>query len=124
MTWRRIKLYLIGVGLGLLVSLLLLRGRTFDACSPQGRVTAQIASIKTLQIDSVVLNKMNAANLGTDTLRARLANGRVDFDRSQAQKEPCREYMVEFDHAGKHLEAYIQVCSRDSTAKVLYLEGL
>lgn len=122
MTWRRIKLYLIGVGLGLLVSLLLLRGRTFDSCSPQGRVTSQIATIKTLEMDSVVLNKMRAINLNTDTLRARLAEGRVDFDRSQAQKEPCREYMVEFDHSGKQLEAYIQVCTRDSIAKVLFLE--
>ncbi|HTF06073.1 MAG TPA: hypothetical protein VK826_18715 [Bacteroidia bacterium] len=124
MTWRRIKLYLIGVGLGLLLCLVLFRGRTFDSCSPQSRVTAQIASIKTIEIDSTLGKKMLAINLPADTLRARISRGDVDFSRSQAQKEPCHEYLVKFDHAGKHLEAYVAVCAYDSTAKLLYLEGM
>lgn len=123
MTWRRIKLYLIGVLLGLLLTLLLFKGRTFDACSPEGRVTAQIGTVKTLEIDSVLLAKMNTIQLSPDTLRSRLARGKVDFGRSQAQKEPCREYLIQFDHSGKNLEAYVQVCLKDSTAKLLYLEG-
>lgn len=123
MTWRRIKLYLIGVVLGLLITLVLFRGRTFDSCSPEGRVVAQIASIKNFEIDTVILAKMKTNNLSADTLRARIARGNVDFNRSQAQKEPCREYLVRFDHAGKNLEAYVSVCSQDSTAKLLMLEG-
>lgn len=124
MTWRRIKLYLIGVGLGLLLILILFKGRTFDACSPEGRVTAQIAAIKSLEIDSVLLSKMNAIQLSPDTLRARISHGNIDFSRSQAQKEPCREYLVEFDHSGKQLDAYIQLCLKDSSAKLLFLEGM
>lgn len=124
MTWRRIKLYLIGVGLGLILCLIMFRGRTFDACSPTGRVTEQVSRIKTFEIDSTLTAEMNAANLSVDTLRARLATGDVDFDRSQAQKEPCKEYLIEFNHAGKQLEAYVKVCIADSTATLLYLEGL
>lgn len=124
MTWRRIKLYLIGVGLGLILSLILLRGRTFDACSPAGRVTEQVSGIKTFEVDSTLMAKMNSVNLPVDTLRSRLAHGDVDFGRSQAQKEPCHEYLIGFDHSGKHLEAYISVCIADSTATLLYLEGI
>ncbi len=124
MTWRRIKLYLIGVGLGLVLCLILFKGRTFDACSPGGRVTEQISGIKTLKIDSTLLTKMNTVQMNADTLRKRLANGKVDFGRSQAQKEPCHEYLIEFDQSGKHLEAYISVCIADSTATLLYLEGM
>jgi hypothetical protein len=124
MTWRRIKLYLIGVGLGLLLCLVLFRGRTFDACSPGGRVTEQVSGIKTLKIDSTLLAKMNTIELSPDTLRTRLAKGDVDFGRSQAQKEPCHEYLIGFDHSGKHLEAYLSVCIADSTATLLYLEGM
>jgi len=124
MTWRRIKLYLIGVGLGLILCLILFKGRTFDACSPTGRVTEQVSLMKTYAIDSVLLAKMATINLSVDTLRVRLANGTVDFNRSQAQKEPCREYLIKFDHSGKQLEAYVKVCVADSTATLLYLEGM
>lgn len=123
MTWRRIKLYLIGVGLGLLITLVLFRGRNFDSCSPEGRVVAQIASIKTLEIDTTIASKMKANNLSVDSLRAHIARGNVDFNRSQAQKEPCREYLVRFDFAGKNMEAYVSVCSQDSTARLVMLEG-
>ncbi len=124
MTWRRIKLYLIGVGLGLIICLIMFRGRTFDACSPGGRVTEQIYLMKTIEIDSTLLVKMKSVNLTPDTLRTRLANGKVDFGRSQAQKEPCHEYLIEFDHAAKTLQAYVKVCVADSTATLLKLEGI
>jgi hypothetical protein len=124
MTWRRIKLYLIGVGLGLILCVILFKGRTFDACSPGGRVTEQIAAMKSLEIDSVLLQKMASVQLTPDTLRKRLSNGKVDFGRSQAQKEPCHEYLIGFDQAGKHLEAYVSVCLSDSTATLLYLQGM
>lgn len=124
MTWRRIKLYLIGVGLGLILCVLLFKGKTFDACSPGGRVTEQISGIKVLKIDSALLARMNTVQLSADTLRKRIANGKVDFGRSQAQKEPCHEYLIGFDHSGKHLEAYISVCIADSTATLLLLEGM
>jgi hypothetical protein len=80
--------------------------------------------MKTYAIDSVLLAKMATINLSVDTLRVRLANGTVDFNRSQAQKEPCREYLIKFDHSGKQLEAYVKVCVADSTATLLYLEGM
>lgn len=123
MTWRRIKLYLIGVVLGLLLSLILFKGKSFEGCSPQSRVTQQISAMKELEIDSVILVKMDSAQLTVDTLKARMARGEIDFGRSQAQKEPCHEYLIGFDHSGKHLEAYLQLCLADSTAKLLYLEG-
>jgi hypothetical protein len=124
MTWRRIKLYLIGVGLGLIICLIMFRGRTFDACSPGGRVTEQVYLMKNIVIDSTMQAKMNSINLSPDSLRTRLANGKVDFSRSQAQKEPCHEYLIEFDHTGKTLQAYVKVCLADSTATLLYLEGM
>lgn len=105
------------------MTLVLFRGRTFDSCSPEGRVVAQIASIKTFEIDTAISAKMLTYNLSVDTLRAQIARGKVDFSRSQAQKEPCHEYLVRFDYAGKDIEAYISVCSQDSTAKIVLLEG-
>lgn len=123
MTWRRIKLYLIGVLLGLLLSLILFKGKNFEGCSPASRVSTQLASIKNLEIDSVLLKDMNSIQLSPDTLRSKIASGEIDFSRSQAQKEPCREYLIGFDHSGKKLEAYIQLCLADSSAKLLYLKG-
>jgi hypothetical protein len=124
LTWRRVKLYLFGVGLGLLITLVLFKGRNFESCSPASRVTEQISLVKSIQIDSALLNKMTAASIPQDSLKAWLSRGEIDFSRSNTQKEPCREYLIRFEYSGKPLEAFLSLCLKDTTAQLLMLDGI
>lgn len=124
LTWRRVKLYLFGVGLGLLITLIMFKGRNFESCSPASRVTEQISLVKKISIDSVLGKKMQAAQLSHDSLKALIARGDIDFSRSNTQKEPCREYLIRFEHKGKPLEAFLSLCLKDTTASLLMLEGI
>lgn len=124
LTWRRVKLYLFGVGIGLLITLVMFKGRNFEACSPASRVTEQISLVKSIQVDSVLSKRMSDAKLLKDSLKAILSRGEIDFSRSNTQKEPCREYLIRFEHAGKPAEAFLSLCLADTTAQLLMLEGI
>ena len=124
LTWRRVKLYLFGVGIGLLITLVMFKGRNFESCSPASRVSEQISLVKTISVDTVLAKRMKAAQLSPDSLKALISRGEIDFSRSNTQKEPCREYLIRFDHHGKPVEAFLSLCLKDTTASLLMLEGI
>jgi hypothetical protein len=119
MTWRRIKLYMIGFGLGIILCLILFRGRDLTACTPGRRVTMLISKSKELTADSMLLCKMKCEGISLDDVRSAILQGEVDFGRSQPQKEPAHEYFVTTNIKGKKLEMYFAANMIDSTVAIL-----
>jgi hypothetical protein len=119
MTWRRVKLYMIGFGMGLLLCLVLFRGRDLTACTPQRRVTMLISKAKTLDADSTLLCKMKCEGITLDDIRKEIVTGEVDFDKSQPRKEPNHEYYVKLSVKGRPLEMYFSTNMTDSTVTLL-----
>jgi hypothetical protein len=119
MTWRRIKLYLIGFGLGTLLCIVLFRGRDLTGCTPTRRVTTLIATTKSLSADSSLLCEMKCQGITLDDVRKAIVAGEVDFDKSQPRKEPAHEYLVNVNVKGKQLGMYFSTNMVDSTVHLL-----
>lgn len=119
MTWRRIKLYLVGFGMGLLLCLILFRGRDLTGCTPTHRVTALISASRSLTADSSLLCKMKCEGFTLDDVRKAVLTGDVDFGRSEPRKEPAHEYFIRLTVKGKPLEMYFATNMQDSTVKLL-----
>lgn len=127
MKWgRRLKLYLIGFGLGLIMCWLFFfrngKGRDMGGWTPNNRVTRFIEKVKVFEMDSSLICKLNCEGISVAELRKTIGDsGIVDFDKSQAQKEPCHEYDIKANLKGKEMEFYFSACMNDSTAKLIYV---
>ncbi|MBI3512207.1 MAG: DUF4258 domain-containing protein [Bacteroidetes bacterium] len=123
MNWaRRIRLYLTGFGFGLIIVWLTFfhnGHRDYGGWLPSNRVMTFLSLIKKIDVDSSLLCKMKCEGFTMDDVKKSFADGKVDFDKSQAQKEPCHEYDVKLTIKGKAREIYFSTCVKDSTAKIL-----
>ena len=122
--WRRFKLYLIGVGLGLIVVWIMFSQSDRPSWTPEGRVLLFIDSshqsfseralcqLKCLEIDSVRLSEIQS-------------NAQVDFSESNTRKEPCPVYQLNSTIDNKNYHLSWEVCENDEEAELLgiQLEG-
>jgi len=125
MTWgRRIRLYLIGFGLGLiLVWIVFIKNgnRDLGGWLPGSRVTKFITFSKKIDADSSLLCKLKCVGITIDDIRTATATGDVDFGKSDTHKEPNHEYDINVTVKGKKMEIYFSENMTDSTAKILYI---
>ena len=84
-------------------------------------MTSFIQKAKKLDADSSLICKLNCEGMTLEDVRKSAGAGEVDFDKSQAQKEPCHEYDIKVTIKGKPMEFYFAACMTDSTAKLLYV---
>jgi hypothetical protein len=123
MTWgRRIKLYLIGFGLGIFICWLMFfrnGGRDLSGWLPGSRVLKFIALSKNIDADSSMRCKLKCEGITTDDIRKATIDGDVDFGKSQTDKEPYHEYDVKLTVKGKAMEFYFATNTKDSTARIL-----
>ncbi len=125
MTWgRRIRLYLVGFGLGLIICWIIFfknGNRDLSGWLPGSRVTKFISYSKKLNADSSLICKLKCIGISIDDIRKATATGDVDFGKSDTHKEPDHEYDVNIKVKGKPLEVYFSENMIDSTAKILYV---
>lgn len=123
MKWgRRVKLYLIGFGLGIFICWLMFfrnGNRDLSGWLPGSRVLKFIALSKKLDADSSMLCKLKCAEISIDDIRKATLTGDVDFGKSQTDKQPDHEYDVKLTVKGKQMEFYFSTNTKDSTAKIL-----
>jgi hypothetical protein len=125
MTWgRRIRLYLIGFGLGLIICWIMFfknGNRNLSAWFPGSRVTKFIALSKKLDADSSLICKLKCIGISLDDIRKATETGDVDFGKSNTHKEPDHEYDVKVTVKGRQMEIYFSENMRDSTARILQI---
>ncbi len=123
MTWgRRIKLYLIGFGIGIFICYMMFfrhGSRDLSGWLPGSRVMKFIGLSKTLDADSSLTCKLNCAGISMDDIRKATVDGDVDFSKSQTDKEPNKEYDVKLKVKGQQLEFYFSTNLKDSTVRIL-----
>ena len=123
MTWgRRIKLYMIGFGIGIFVCWIMFfrnGGRDLTGFFPGPRVLKFISFSKKLDADSSLLCKLKCAGISIDDIRKSTVTGDVDFAKSNTHKEPNHEYDVKLTLKGNQMEFYFSFNQEDSTAKIL-----
>lgn len=123
MTWgRRIKLYLVGFGIGIFICWLMFfrnGGRDLSGWLPASRVLKFIALSKTIDADSSMLCKLKCKGISMDDIRKATVEGDVDFGKSQTDKKPNHEYDVKLTLKGQPMDVYFSTNTVDSTVKIL-----
>ncbi|MEC5395158.1 hypothetical protein [Bergeyella sp. RCAD1439] len=93
---RKLKFYFIGFIPGLLLVFFILnkKGATCSGYLPNSRVIAETLS-KDFTYTETFQNQMQTIGINEKFLKDHLiTKGEIDFKRSQAQKEPCPEYLL------------------------------
>lgn len=119
--WRRFRLYMIGVGLGLIAVWVMFSQSDRQSWTPEGRVLLYIDSshqsyseraicqMKCLQLDTAeVLNIQKLAN--------------VDFSESNTRKKPCPVYLLNSTIENKRYHLRWEVCENEEEVELLAIQ--
>lgn len=116
--WRRLRTYLIGVGLGLLIVYLIFGDRELNSWTPQKRVLTAIDSsevtISERAICQLTCLKMNEADWKKVQQKAS-----VNFSESSTKKKPCPVYKLESNYLDSDFVLMWKVCEKDEKVDLL-----
>ena len=118
---RKLKFFLIGLIPGLML-VFFIRNKKGASCSgylPNSRVIAETLSKKMIYTPDfsgqMKLNKIDEKFL-KDSI---ITKGSIDFERSQAQKKPCPEYLLTYPKKNPKYEIGFEKCKENATFKTL-----
>ena len=118
---RKLKFFLIGLIPGLMLVFFILnkKGASCSGYLPNSRVIAETLSKKMIYTPDfsgqMKLNKIDEKCL-KDSI---ITKGSIDFERSQAQKKPCPEYMLTYPKKNPKYEIGFEKCKENATFKTL-----
>lgn len=118
---RRLRLYLTGVFLGLIVVWFMLfrnRDRDLDAWLPKERVLQELVS-NPLTYSQVGQCFMNCHGITDSAIVQLLREGEVNFGASKPREEPCKVYAVE-SPASATDRIRVDFAACDSSTVILY----
>jgi hypothetical protein len=115
---KRLKFYLIGVGIGTLMVLFMFGGRDDIQCAyfPNARTLKNIGE-KELFASDLANCQYQCAGYDSTAIGNLLKAGNVDFDKSETKNDSCNVYYISSEFEGKPIVAYFQNC--DSIATIL-----
>ena len=114
--WRRLKFYLIGFGLGMLMVSIMFKGRA--GCKMPGTIKREELHSQDIQFTKHVMCRMKCRNINTADLARVLIHGSINYDKSNAQDKPCGTYAVEGNAAdGRELRIVVADC--DTISKLV-----
>ena len=115
---KRLKFYLIGVGLGSLIVFGMFGRRNDIQCSyfPEARTLKNIGEKELLASDKASC-QYTCAGFDSIVIKDLLIAGDVDFEKSETKNEGCHVYYISTELDGKNVVAYFENC--DSTATLL-----
>ena len=118
---RKLKFFLIGLIPGLILVFFILnkKGASCSGYLPNSRVIAETLSKKMIYTPDfsgqMKLNKIDEKFL-KDSI---ITKGSIDFERSQAQKKPCPEYLLTYPKKNPKYEIGFEKCKENATFKTL-----
>ncbi|REC47797.1 DUF4258 domain-containing protein [Chryseobacterium pennipullorum] len=118
---KKLKFYAIGFIPGLLIVFFILnkKGASCSGYLPNSRVIAETLS-KEFTYTEEVKNAMNAYKIDEKFVKdSIITNGKVDFDRSHAQKKPCPDYLIIYPEKKPAYEITFEKCEENVTVKTL-----
>ena len=114
---RKLKFFLIGLIPGLMLVFFILnkKGASCSGYLPNSRVIAETLSKKMIYTPDfsgqMKLNKIDEKFL-KDSI---ITKGFVDFERSNAQKKPCPDYLLHYPEKNPRFEITFEKCSENAT---------
>ena len=118
---RKLKFFLIGLIPGLLLVFFILnkKGASCSGYLPNSRVIAETLS-KEMVYSPAFSEEMKLNNVDEKFLKdSIITKGSIDFERSQAQKKPCPEYMLTYPKKNPKYEIGFEKCKENATFKTL-----
>ncbi|AZB01962.1 hypothetical protein EG359_21265 [Chryseobacterium joostei] len=109
---KKLKFYAIGFIPGLVIVFFILnkKGASCSGYLPNSRVIAETLS-KEFQYSEEFHNEMILNNIDEKFLKdSIITNGKVDFDRSHAQKKPCPDYVITYPEKNPRFEIHFDKC--------------
>lgn len=118
---KKLKFYLIGLIPGLIIVFFILnkKGASCSGYLPNSRVIAETLS-KDFRYSDSFKNDMNAYKIDEIFLKDNMiTNGKIDFDRSHAQKQPCPDYLLIYPKENPSYEITFEKCEETVTLNSL-----
>lgn len=118
---KKLKFYLIGLIPGLILVFFILnkKGASCSGYLPNSRVIAETLS-KDFKYSDEAKNAMQALNINEKFLKdSIITNGKIDFNRSQAQKKPCPAYLLMYPEKSPKYEITFEKCEENMTLNSL-----
>lgn len=122
--WKRIRIYLVGVLIGSLVSFAFFKGRGCDAWMPSNRVTEMLNQNAIITNDTI-LCKMKNNKITIADIQRLVVNGDVNFAESKTKGNP-QIYVLEGENVvGEKYKAYFETSKTNHDHDTIsYLVGL
>ena len=118
---KKLKFYAIGFVPGLLIVFFILnkKGASCSGYLPNSRVIAETLS-KEFKYSEEVKNAMTTYKIDEKFIKdSIITNGKVDFDRSHAQKKPCPSYLLTYPEKKPSYEITYEKCEETVTVNSL-----
>ncbi|KAB1229634.1 hypothetical protein [Chryseobacterium viscerum] len=118
---KKLKFFVIGFLPGLLLVFFILnkKGASCSGYLPNSRVIAETLS-KEFKYSEDVKSAMTTYKIDEKFVKdSIITNGKVDFDRSQAQKKPCPNYILTYPEKNPSYEVSFEKCEEEVTVNGL-----
>lgn len=118
---KKLKFYVIGLIPGLLLVFFILnkKGASCSGYLPNSRVIAETLS-KEFQYSENAKSEMSTYKINEKFLKdSIITNGKVDFDKSNAQKKPCPDYVLVYPKENPKYEITFEKCEETVTVNSL-----
>lgn len=118
---KKLKFYLIGLIPGLIIVFFILnkKGASCTGYLPNSRVIAETLS-KDFNYSESFRDSMNTYKMDEKFLKdSIITKGKIDFDRSQAQKKPCPSYLLIYPAKNPTYEITFEKCEETATLNSL-----
>ncbi|MDR2235673.1 MAG: hypothetical protein LBE92_06085 [Chryseobacterium sp.] len=118
---KKLKFYLIGLVPGLLIVFFILnkKGASCSGYLPNSRVIAETLS-KDFRYSEDFKTGMSTYKIDEKFVKDSLiTQGKIDFDRSHAQKKPCPDYVLLYPEKNPLYEITFEKCEESATLNSL-----
>lgn len=116
--WRRFRLYLVGVGLGLLLSWIFFARGERPSWTPEGRVLLTIDSSQQYFSQRAEC-QLKCLEISAEDLSQIQNVAEVNFKESNTRKEPCPVYHMKSEFKEDELQLIWEVCKEDERVELL-----
>ncbi|MBD3905790.1 hypothetical protein NAL32_06660 [Chryseobacterium sp. Ch-15] len=118
---KKIKFFLIGLIPGLIIVFFVLnaKGASCSGYLPNSRVIAETLS-KDFEYSENFKNEMKTLKVDEKFLKDSIITlGKIDFDRSHAQKKPCPDYVITYPKENPTYEITFEKCEEKAVLSSL-----
>jgi len=118
---KKLKFYLIGLVPGLVIVFFILnkKGASCSGYLPNSRVIAETLS-KDFNYSENFKTEMSTYKIDEKFIKdSIITKGKVDFDRSHAQKKPCPDYVLIYPEKNPVYEITFEKCEENATLNSL-----